>query len=285
MDDILAGFFNWVIDMMFSLTGATAEQLQITDATIASISDVWDYFIMMGIGLTVVFFILDLNKRWGFEGQSLTLKTMMIPMLKLVIAVILMIKAGTIFSFICDFNNIFANALENMDFAKGIKMPTENGTAGDNIMKVLGFWEKIIMIFPLVIGFAVGIICNLVWAYKALIYKIELIVRVGFAPIALADIYSGLNASAIKYIRGTLALVLYGGCLIILPRVTLAVGAASLQDAMDTIAAMASGTDLSNGISNVFNVILQWFSVIICPIAGIGLTGAAKTLTKEAMGA
>lgn len=283
MDDILGGFFNWVITTIFELTGATASQLNISNGTIQSIHDVWNYFIMAGIGLTIVYFIIDLNRKWMFEGQNMSIKSMAVPFLKLVIAIILMANAAKLFGALCSFNNGFAEALERMDFRPGSLTIDDN--LGSDIMKQLGFWEKIIMIFPLIVGFAVGIICNLVWAYKALIYKIELIVRTAFAPVALADIYSGLNASAIKYIKGTIALILYGGCLIILPKVTLAVGAENFNIMMEQMTNVIHNTSFGSTMSDIFNVILSWFELIICPIAGIGLCGAAKALTKEAMGA
>ena len=63
MDGILGGFFNWVIQTIFELTGATASQLEITQTSIDFVAGIWDYFILVGIGLTVVYFILDLNRK------------------------------------------------------------------------------------------------------------------------------------------------------------------------------------------------------------------------------
>ena len=283
MDGILGGFFNWVIQTIFELTGATASQLEITQTSIDFVAGIWDYFILVGIGLTVVYFILDLNRKWMFEGQNMTIKSFAAPLLKLIIAVILMANAGWFFGSLFSFNYGFAIFLDYLGIGSGLGLGDDD--LGGNMMKQLGFWEKIIMIFPLILGFAVAIICNLVWAYKALIYKIELIVRTAFAPIALADIYSGLNAAAIKYIKGTLALILYGGCLIILPKLTLAVGAENFLNMMNKMTNIMQSDSFGSAMSDIFNVILAWFGLVICPIAGIGLTGAAKTITKEAMGA
>ena len=283
MDKFLAGMFNWVIETIFSLTGATASQLEITQTSIDFVAEIWDYFILFGIGLTVAFFIVDLNKKWMFEGQNMSIKSMMMPFLKLIIAVIAMANAGWLFGALCTFSNGFANFLEGLSIGSSLTPSVDD--IGGTMIQQFGFWEKIIMLFPLIIGFAVSIVCNLVWAYKALVYKIELIVRVAFAPIALADVYSGMNATAIKFIKGTLALILYGGCLIIIPKLTLAVGADNFLNMIDTISATVTSADFATSASNVFNVILSWIGLIICPIAGIGLTGAAKTLTKEALGA
>jgi hypothetical protein len=283
MDNFLAGMFNWVIETIFALTGATASQLEITQTSINFVAEIWDYFILLGLGLTVVYFIIDLNKKWMFEGQNLSLKTMMLPFFKLIIAVIVMANAGWLFGALCSFSNGFARFLEGLSIGNSLT-PNVNDVGG-TMIKQFGFWEKIIMLFPLIIGFAVSVVCNLVWAYKALVYKIELVVRVAFAPVALADVYSGMNASAIKFIKGTLALILYGGCLIIIPKLTLAVGADNFLNMMDEISTTVASADFVTKTSNVFNVILSWIGLIICPIAGIGLTGAAKTITKEALGA
>lgn len=280
--DMIGEIIDWVIIQVISLSGTTAAELEIDNTTISLIHTVWNYFILVGIGLTVIYFIIDLNKKWMFEGQNMSIKTIFIPFAKLVIAIILMANAGALFGALCTFNNGFATEVEGW-FAV---TPVGSISIGKKLVDSLAFWEKIILLFPIIMSLAVALICNLVWAYKALVYKIELVVRTAFAPIALADIYSGLNATAIKYIKGTLALIIYGGCLILIPRLTMTVAVTELTNMM---------TDLENDIisgalpldvtTNIFEVILSYLKIMIAPIAAIGLTGAAKTITKEALGA
>lgn len=280
--DMIGEIIDWVIVQVISLSGITAADLTVDNTTIHLIDNVWNYFILVGIGLTVIYFIIDLNKKWMFEGQSMSIKTIFIPFAKLVIAVIVMFNANTLFASLCSFNNGFATVVQSWFSVSGIP----SISIGKKLVDSLAFWEKIILLFPIIISFAVALICNLVWVYKALTYKIELIVRTAFAPIALADIYSGLNASALKYIKGTLALIIYGGCLILLPRLTMAIACTGLIADMTQLQTnITNGTLPLDVTVNIFAVVLSYLKIMIAPIAAIGLTGAAKTITKEALGA
>lgn len=296
--DMIGDIIDWVLIQVMSMSGASAAELRIDNTMLGAVQGVWDYFIIVGIGLTIIYFIAELNKQWAFEGQTMSLKTMFAPFFKFVIAIILMANAANIFGAIATFNNTFADWSETAMTSTmpdtcsscGGKLISDNikncpycgaelsGGIGQTFVDNLGFWEKIIMLFPIIITFAVILICNLVWVYKALCYKVELLARVAFAPIALADCYNGFNANAVRYIKGTIALILYGGTLILLPKLTVMI-------AMADLAAMMNDLTTSISVTGVFDVILAYVKFIIAPIAAIGISGAAKTLTKEAVGA
>lgn len=277
MGDFLGGIMDWIVYEVIDLSGTSAENIKITQEQMNLVQPIWQYFILFGVCLTIVYFVIELNKKWAFEGQSLSIKTVFIPFAKLTIAIILMANAAKLFGVLASFNNGFAEWSEGIatSFVYG---GDEGNEVGASIMKNLDFWAKIIIIFPIIMAFSVTLICNLVWVYKALLYKVELIVRVAFAPIALADIYSGLNANAIKYIKGTLSLILYGGCLIMLPKLCIMIG---LGDFMQIWNNLATGDVDAKGI---FDIILAFVKIIVAPIAAIGLSSAAKNLLKEAVG-
>lgn len=277
MADFLGGIMDWIIQQVIDLSGTSAEQIKIDQTQIALIDPIWHYFILFGVFLTIVYFIIEINKKWAFEGQMITIKTIFIPFAKLIIAIILMANAANIFGVIAGFNNSFADWSENLSSSF---TNSESGQGvGATIMNSLDFWAKVIIMFPIIMAFAVTLICNLVWIYKALLYKVELIVRIAFAPIALADIYSGLSSTAIKYIKGTISLVLYGGCLIMLPKLCIMIGLGDFLISWNTL--VAGGIDAKS----IFDIIVNWLKIIIAPIAAIGLSSAAKTILKETVGA
>lgn len=292
MDKILGDFVNYIIKTLLEFTGVTKVWLEIGNGDLAIMQEIWDYFILAGLGMSIVYFILELNRKWAFEGQSLTLKSFFVPFLKLVFSVALMSQAAKLFGAFASFNNAF------VDFADGFGSAgfTATGGVGEAITSALGFWGKIMLIPILVLTFAVTVLVNLVWAYKGLTYKVEFLARFAFAPIALADIYSGQNANALRYLKGTIALILYGGCLMIIPKMTIQVAISGLSNSFMkfTEVVTAAGeklgqlvvddTVLAQAAQAPFDIILGLISVAIAPIAAVGLVSAAKQITKEAIG-
>lgn len=272
--DFIGDIIDWVIKEVIKSAGATAAQLNVSAEQLALIHGIWQYFILAGIGLTIVYFIVEINKRWAFEGQNMTLKTMFNPFIKFGIAVALMANAGEIFTVIATFNNTFAGWAADVGTGEG------GGAAqsiGETLVNNLDFWQKIIMIFPTILTWIISLVCSLVWVYKAMLYKMELIARIAFAPIALADVYSGFNSTAVKYVKGTIALIIYGGTLIILPKLCISIAFMDMADMMKELTAQAS-------LGNVMEVILAYVKLMIAPIAAIGLSSAARQITKEAVG-
>ena len=279
--DIIGDIIDWIIQFVINCSGASAAELKIDNTQLGMISGIWDYFIIVGIGLTLIYFLYEVNNIFIFQQGSFTLKSMLVPFVKLALAIGLMSQAGHIFGMIAGWNNGFA------DFCEGLFTESSEATGisvGQQICDSLDFWSKIAMLFPLLLSLLVTWLCRLVWVYKAFVYKVELIARLMFGTVAFADVYSGANSNAMKYLRGTLALVVYGGLLIVLPKmvVTLAVtDFANYQTELQNIVANQSG----DAATAIFDIVLGFLKLIVAPVAAIGISGAAKQITKEAFGA
>lgn len=273
--DILGEMLVWVLTQLISNSGVSKDELTMdnTYVTTQGFQAVWEYFILIGIGLTIVYFLIEINKRWALEGANMTFKNMFAPFLKLIIACVVMMLSAQFYGWLLSFNNFIAEWADALTFTTALGGTDEQIRDAINNMD---FWAKIIMILPALIMFLVSILCNLVWIYKALLYKFELLIRVMFAPIAMSDVYSGNNTTATRYVKGTLALILYGMCLIIIPRMVNGfVIDGFLQELKDLFTA---------GGWEIFDVIFAFVKMAVAPIAAIGLTSAVRQITKDAVG-
>ena len=64
--------------------------------------------------------------------------------------------------------------------------------------------SKVIAALPLLICWGITLALQIVWIYKAIAYKLEVVWRVGITPIALADVYSGQQSHALRYLKNFL---------------------------------------------------------------------------------
>lgn len=278
MEGILAGVIDWFIQFCININGPAITLLQFKDGSpvLAAINTFWDLLSPFAMTLTIAYFGIDVNKKLVFEGTDVNIKTFGFPFIKLAAALVVIGHGKDIFKAVTDIFNGLLDLSGKFSLADG---DFKNlGDLGANIASLVGFWGLIVMLLPLLIGVIVALVCNLVWIYKAFTFKAEFCARYLFAPIAFADVYSGNNSAAIRYIKGTIAFALYGMAMIILPKAVMAI-------AVDEInSAFANLTSLGEGMNGVLDALSGLFMVMIAPIASIGIVGAAKSITKEAMG-
>lgn len=284
--DWLENIINTVIEWLTNFGGADVTDMQIsTTALSQGFQDVYQYFTIFGVGLALAYFIVELNKQMMFNGQNVTLKQLFVPFLKLIIAIGCCAFATEFFSMLLGFNNQFMRFCGNLTFTT-IGTPSNVGFTIDGfaqalkdpigfMIKNMSFFAKVMMLIPMIFAFIITLITNLVFDYKALLYKVELLARIMFAPIAVSDIYTGTNSGAVKYVKGTIALVIYGGSLIFVPKLVMGL---AFQGAMNSFSAIVNST-----APDVFQFCEALGLLIICPIAAIGLTSVVKQVIREAV--
>lgn len=278
MEKVVAGLIDFFVGFMLQISGPEASMLMI-DVNSSNVGEVvkviWNLLAPFAMSLTVAYFAIDLNKKMVFEGTDVNIKTFGFPFIKLMAATVVIHHGLDIFDALVSLNNSLITAA-----GEGAKGTAFDNSIGDDMAKALGFWGLIIIVLPLLIALIVGLICKLVWVYKGFTFKVEFIARYMFAPIALADIYSGANAAAIRYIKGTIAFALYGVSLIVLPKLVNVIAFDQISSTINTL--LDNGVD---GIGGVLHVVSDMLIVCVAPIAGIGIVGAAKSITREALGA
>lgn len=278
--DFIGNIIDWVIEELLK-TGCDTSYVKFDNVTNLEtiVNTMWGYIETFAIGLTIIFFLIEINRHWVFEGNDITMKSIAAPLIKLVAAVGIISFSGDIFGGILGMNDTFVNWADGA-FTAALSADLNSGLNGTSVGEIVnnkvGFLEKVILVLPVLLAYLITIACNLVFIYKGFLYKIEFIARLMFAPIAMADVYSWQNSNAIRYIKGTIALVLYAGCLVILPKITMSIAIVDFQN---------TAQEMIQGDVDVLVIILKILELCVAPIAAIGVTGAAKTLTKEAVGA
>lgn len=246
------------------LSGSSVDGTDVDSLLLTGINGIFSQLCIFGLCLSIVYCIIELNKKFAFEGNDLTLKSIFIPFLKLGIAIVVLAKGGTLIGKFLQYHDYLITQMGTW-WSSGVTKEIQLGGIED-----LGVLEGIIFSFVILLTWLIAKICNLIWRYKGLTYKMELVLRTAIAPVALADIYSGQNSTAIKYLKGFLATAFYAAMVVLIPKVGMAVGLSMITDPPD---------------SGIIDTIGHTFQLALIPIAELGIMGTLKSLSREALGA
>lgn len=273
MEDILIAF----IDAIFDISTIDAKNLKFKNDDLAMIKPIMSYLSLAGIGMTIIYFLAELNEKMLLDGRDVNLKTFMAPFLKLFVAIALMSNGPQLLGLTLGLNNNFVETISSNTYYTEM---TEGGVDEDGettdsaqekmetMIKDMGFIAQLGMFVPLFIMYAVSLVLCLVWWYKSILYKIEFLFRVGITPIAFADVYTGSNSTIAKYMKSFLALIIYGVSLIVLPRLAMSLAVT------DTF----SSDNIWDAIKSVIEM------MFIAPFAALSCASLARTAAKEALG-
>ena len=271
MEDFLIG----LIDACADLGTVSADSLTFGAGrpwAMSIIDGVWNYVALIGIGLTLMYFLLELNQKLALEGRDLNMKSCFAPFLKLVMAIGVLSQGGRIVGALLSLNDAFINFVAEESL---ITSSPEAVEAIHTYIEDAGLLAQLGMVIPLLVCWILSMVIGLVWWYKAIIYKLEVLFRIGITPIGLADVYSGYNSNAIKYLKGFLVLGIYAASMILLPRIGIQMATEDFAEAFE----------FSDG-GSLWAVIKSFVQLtFIIPFAALSCAGLARTAAKEALGA
>lgn len=275
MKDLLKALIDAILA---NCTGASSKTIEFQQSEVDLMSEMWGYFAFVGIAMTLIYFILEMNRKFALEGGDLTIKSFFAPFLKLMIAIAVLSQGGKIIGAILSINNAMAKAAGGTPNADGVLeggwFTYDSSAATDGNLKSIidgyGLIQMVGIIMPLLLCFVVSLVLKLVWWYKGILYKLEVLFRLGIAPVSFADVYSGQNSNAIRYLKGFLALGIYGVALVTLPSI-------ATHISLDNF--VGSSTTFWEAFANFCQLAL------IAPFAALSCANAARTAAKEALGA
>lgn len=225
----------------------------------------------VAMSLTLIYFLIEMNRRFVFEASDTTLKTVFVPFLKLLAALGLISYAKDI---AVEAMNIFNSMVDKVsqDVYEDIDAVTLSG---------LGLIASAFIFLPLLLVWLVSLVVEIAYWYKAIGFKLEFFFRAAVTPIAMADIYNDFSSGSVRWIKGLFAFGLYGLAFMILPALCndLVAEIAGVQSVADAAADLESDT-----IGNMWNFIKALIGGLLAPIAALGTLSAVKQLTKEAVG-
>jgi hypothetical protein len=252
------------------------------------INTIWKYFSGAGMGLALIYFLVELNNKMGFENGNVTLKTFFMPFAKLSLAMLLLSASPYIMSQMLAFNDTFVDTMATSFSIDTSTSADDTGTGADDtgtgaddtdtdtgtgtgttiIEKLVNqatFFQQVGVLLPLLLLWMISLVANFIWMYKALAYKLELVFKISLTPLAIVDCYNTNSTAVIKWVKSVLGLVIYGGILMLLSRVALL--------------NIADATEDMSILDWVANIVTSFVLVFVA----LGVSGTVKQVCKEAL--
>lgn len=216
LDDVPASkrYAAYLISFVLNSAGNQVDSyLRFDDPDLMAINAMWSYLYIFGVGMLLVYFLIECNRIMLMQGTDFTSKSMMSAFLKLGIGY-LFVKEGTyIVSLFLKLNNGL------ISWITGVNLFSEYAAKDKGLPDLSPLYEAIadmgfidVLLFSIlcIVIYLVSMVASLAIIYQSFSRKLEMIFRIGITPIALGDIYQGGNSTAVRYLKKILALVLYG---------------------------------------------------------------------------
>lgn len=261
------------------------------------VKGMFDAVFMIGAGLSVAYFLLEINRKMMFERDDFTLKSITAPIIKFALAYLVLRNGWDIVTMLVEAHNNIIKASVNWGNKEVANNVITSLPDGVHPFKSLGLVAKCIACLPMIIAWLVSCVCTFVYWYKSIGYKIEFLYRIGLTPVAFADVYSGNNSNMYRWFKGFFAFALYGAAFIVIPRITYrltldtmsifwqSAGENAFENAdkwKDPLTAFGEIIAMSGG--SIWTMVKFIFLQLLAPIAAIGTISSARQLTKEAFG-
>ncbi len=266
---IFSPWIDWIVHAIFSVEGGFAEFLTFGNKDFILISQIYKYLAPVGVGMLIIYFLININKTLVSQGTEFTVNSLYAPFLRFLFGYALIGYGTDIINIILGINNSLINATQHILSTKGERKDYSD-TVVEAITDDVGGMGLIVVILLLVVLLLQVLAC-LVIMYHSVSRKIEMIIRVGIAPIALGEAFNGEQSNAYRYIKKLMALA-FSGMLMIL---VVSVG---------TQLEIAYLTGLFSGNWNASENLMGLFGIVLFPLAEAGMMTVAKQVSNDAFG-
>jgi hypothetical protein len=261
LDSFLSSFYSF---LQQSVT-VSATDLQVTSGELVKVNTVFDYLGVFCVGIATIYFIIELNKTLALDGRDLNIKSFMAPLLKYAIVLCVALNSAKIVSWLLDLNNAVVEWGGTI-LTLNTKELNGDGGAFDDYSLII----KCLLFLPLMLYWLVASIITLIFKFKTITYRIELLIRAAFAPVAFTDLYNGMNSRTVAYIKGMIGMALYGLAFFLVPMIANSI--------------MVSDWAGNYTLTGVVSLLFELAELLLVPIASIGCLSVARNVIKEALG-
>ena len=253
----------------------TAELIEIDQTTYDIGKSMYSFFMPLGIIMVIIYMLLDLMNISTSHMRDLDTKAIVMPLLKGMIGLALLRYGYWIMGGLVNVANTIALKIKSGEVinvsASSASMDTfyetiltQIGSAG--IMESLGF------VMTALILQCTQIIPQILIMFHAISRKIEIIFRVGIAPISLPDIYNGIsNSKALTFLKRFAVCLLHGPMMIIILKVAFYLQSTHVADIIAENGGQVPGLDV------MLEMGLYGF-------AAAGLVASCKSALNDAVG-
>lgn len=264
-----------------SLTGQNmTEALKWSDMDLVIAKQIWELLMPLGVGMAIVYFLIEMNHAVFMASNNWTMQTLISPILKFGVCIAVCQYGNRFVSKILGFGNWFVDKASGFD-------PYSYGLSRSfcEAIKALGFIECCLIFVIGILYVIVGYIISLIFLYKAISYKIEVLIRVAITPIVFGDVWDGRNSNAVRWLKKLGGLVLYGGCFILIMRIGLTITTGEVIKGMlraETSESAATTKEVIKAMgSDIWGLLKGIVMALVVPIAEIGALSAAKQACME----
>lgn len=267
-----------------NLTGQNmTDAMKWSDEDLDIAKQIWELLMPLGVGMAIVYFLIEMNHAVFMASNNWTMQTLISPILKFGVCIAVCQYGNRFVSKILGFGNWF------VDKASGFS-PNSFGLSRSlcEAIKALGFIECCLIFVIGILYVIVGYIISLIFLYKAISYKIEVLIRVAITPIVFGDVWDGRNSNAVRWLKKLGGLVLYGGCFILIMRIGFEITTGEVIKGMLS-AKTSKPENVLEGVIKAYEVMASdiWgllkgiVMALVVPIAEIGALSAAKQACME----
>ena len=257
--------------------GVNTDNLVVSPTELGIASQIWDMIAPLGLCICLLYFLIDINRIMLMEGNNFTLKSLGNPLLKFGAGLAFIQYGDDIMCDLLSFGNAMVLWATNINGAS-VNVSDLLSELNDMINEG-GFWQTIMMLLMCIVLWLTSLIVSLIIDFKMLILKFEIIFRVGFAPIALGDVFDGKQSHGLRYCKKLLACFTYGMGMILVLRMGMEIASASF---------LTGDKDLTNLAVQAGDMIWTTAKVIIMPViiplAEIGALGLVKQASNDVWG-
>lgn len=276
IDNIFKPIIEFLIDGLFGVEASFGSFLKFGTKDFDLISILYNYLAVVGVAMLIIYFLINVNKTLISQGGDFTIQSLFAPMLRFLFGYALVGYGTKIINIILGINNSL------IDWTQG-KLKV-NGSIGDYtdtlveaITEDIAVPEAIIIILMLLVVFVLQVLACLVIMYHAVSRKLEIIARVGVAPIALGDAFNGEQSNAYRYLKKMMALIFSGVIMIAIVQVGTQLNISYMSD-------MFSGSAIETLSGFGASDIMAIAGIVLFPLAEAGMMSVAKQITNDAFG-
>ncbi len=162
---------------------------------------IYDIILPLALILLAIYFLVELLEK--STSQNFNAEQMISLLIKLAIGVIIVQHIDVVIVAICNITNGILTAINETttDFLGSLSIETRMNGAQSFFAIVANF----IMFF---VAYIIAVAMNVLILFHVISVKFEIVARAAFAPLGVADVMSGMNSGAIRYIKSFLSVSL-----------------------------------------------------------------------------
>lgn len=247
------------------------------DNTAFSIAmDIYKFFLPLGIIMLVLYLLMDILNITTNRLRELDIKVFMTVFLKGAIGLVLLKYGPVVIKALIETANTVVQAvIEGKVFGGGA-----GSTSKDDYYLIIleevtkmGFFGKLGLAATSTILYIGQAIPEVAIMLQAVSRKIEIIYRVGMAPISLTDIYNGIsNSKALIYLKRLAVCLLHGALMIMIVKITYELETTHMADMLSSMK--------GQGLPSFTQVI----EICLYGYAAAGLIASSKSALNDAIG-